>query len=199
MDLYPALARSKMLAVAPQGYFRAISPDGKVTQKRWVGFEGFLRHAHATILSEKDIAIGSDNADEELLKAIGDESPLVALTRGAKGASIYCKESAFEFGVFSLQLDETNDSTGAGDTFAAAFVTELARGTELRAAAVSAAFFAALKVRGVSRGNGIDTIPTLEEVAQFAEANPRRVQSFLEQEGTPGISLFNLEGSADET
>jgi hypothetical protein len=41
MDLYPVLARSKMLAVAPQGYFRALNPDGKVTQERWAGFQGF--------------------------------------------------------------------------------------------------------------------------------------------------------------
>jgi hypothetical protein len=84
--------------------------------------------------------------------------------------------------------------TGAGDTFAAALVTELAKGTELRAVAVSAAFFAALKIRGVGRGSGIDAIPTLEEVTQFVEANPQRVQCFLEQEHTPGISLFDLNG-----
>ena len=48
----------------------------------------------------------------------------------------------------------------ARDTFAAALVTELAVGTELRAAAVSAAFFAALKVQGIGRRSGIDAIPT---------------------------------------
>jgi sugar/nucleoside kinase (ribokinase family) len=194
MNLYPALARSKMLAVSPQGYFRALNPDGKVTQERWRGFEGFLRHAHATIFSDKDIAIGSDTVDDKLLKSIVDECSLVALTRGAKGASIYREGAAFEFGVLSLQRDETHDLTGAGDTFAAALVTELARGTALRAAAVSAAFFAALKIRGVGRGSGIDAIPTLEEVAQFAEANPQRVRCFLEQEHTPRISLFDLNG-----
>jgi sugar/nucleoside kinase (ribokinase family) len=193
-ELFPALARSKMLAVAPQGYFRARNSDGKVTQKRWAGFQGFLRHAHVTIFSDKDIAIGSDTVDDELLKAIVDECSLVALTRGAKGASIYREGTAFEFGALSLHRDETNDLTGAGDTFAAALVTELARGTELRAAAVSAAFFAALKIRGAGRGSGIDAIPTLEEVTQFAEANPRRVQCFLKQEHAPRISLFDLDG-----
>jgi sugar/nucleoside kinase (ribokinase family) len=193
MNLYPALAESKMFAVAPQGYFRARNPDGKVTQERWAGFEGFLRHAHATIFSDKDIAIGSDTVDEELLKAIVDECSLVAVTCGAKGASIYREGTTFEFGALSLQRDETNALTGAGDTFAAALVTELARGTELRAAAVSAAFFAALKIRGADRRNGVDAIPTLEELTQFAEANPQRVQCFLEQERAPRISLFDLE------
>jgi bifunctional ADP-heptose synthase (sugar kinase/adenylyltransferase) len=103
---------------------------------------------------------------------------------------IYHEGTAFDFGVLSLQCDETNDLTGAGDTFAAALVTELAKGAELRAAAVSAAFFAALKIRGVGRGGGIDTIPTLEEVTQFAEANPQRVQRFLEQEHLSKISPF---------
>jgi sugar/nucleoside kinase (ribokinase family) len=194
VDLYPVLARSKMLAVAPQGYFRELSPERKVIQKWWVGFEGFLRHAHATIFNEEDIAIGSDNADEELLGAIIAERSLVALTRGSKGASLYSKGSALEFGVFSLQPVEMSDETGAGDTFAAVLVTELARGTELRAAAVSAAFFAALKIRGVGRGSGVDAIPTLEEVAEFAEANQQRVRSFLERERAPRISLFDLEG-----
>jgi sugar/nucleoside kinase (ribokinase family) len=194
MGLYPALAQSKMLAVAPQGYFRALNPDGRVTPKRWVGFEGFLRHAQATVFSDQDIAIGSDTVDDQLLKAIVDECSLVALTRGAKGASIYSEGTALELRVLSLQRDEMNDLTGAGDTFAAAFVTELANGTELRAAAVSAAFFAALKIRGVGRGIGIDAIPTFEEVTQFAKANPQRVQSFLQQERTSRISLIDLDG-----
>src|SRR5205823_4934995 len=106
------------------------------------------------------------------------------------------KESAFEFGILSLQPDETRDLTGAGDTFTAAFVTELARGTDVRAAAVSAAFFAALKIRGVGGGSGIDAIPCLEDVRQFAKANAQRVQSFLEQEHTPRISLFDLDGAS---
>jgi sugar/nucleoside kinase (ribokinase family) len=126
MDLYPALARCKMLAVAPQGYFRTLKPDDKVTQERWTGFEGFLRHAHATIFSDKDIAIGSDSVDEKVLKSIIDECSLVALTRGEKGASIYREGKAFQFGVLSLQPDEneTSDPTGAGDTFAAALITK---------------------------------------------------------------------------
>jgi sugar/nucleoside kinase (ribokinase family) len=132
--------------------------------------------------------------DDELLRAIGDECSLVALTRGAKGASIYREGTAFEFGVLSLHWNETNDLSGAGDTFAAALVTELARSTELRAAAVSAAFFAALKIRGVGRGSGIEVIPTIEEMRQFAEANPERIQCFLEQEHAPRISLFDLGG-----
>jgi sugar/nucleoside kinase (ribokinase family) len=106
MNLYPALARGKMLAVAPQGYFRARNSDGKVTQERWLGFEDFLRHAHATIFSDKDIAIGSDTVDDKLLKSIVDECSLVALARGAKGASMYHEGAAFEFGVLSLQRDE---------------------------------------------------------------------------------------------
>jgi sugar/nucleoside kinase (ribokinase family) len=193
MDLYPVLARSKMLAVAPQGYFRALNPGGKVIQKPWVGFEGSLRHAHATIFSENDIAIGSDTLMGKFLKAIVSECSLVALTRGAKGASIYGEGKTSEFGALSLHPheEENGDSTGAGDTFAAALVTELAKGVELRAAAVSAAFFAALKIRGLGRGNGIDAVPTLEEVRQFAETSPQRVQSFLEQEHASRISLFD--------
>jgi hypothetical protein len=194
MNIYPALAQSKMLAVAPQGYFRARNSDGKVTQERWLGFEDFLRHAHAAVFSVQDIAIDPYTVDDKLLKSIVDECSLVALTRGAKGASIYREGAAFEFGVLSLQRDEVNDLTGAGDAYAAALVTELARGTELRAAAVSAAFFAALKIRGVGRRRGIDAIPTLEEVARFAEANPQRVRCFLEQEHMPRISLFDLNG-----
>jgi hypothetical protein len=60
-----------------------------------------LRHAHATIFSDKDIAIGSDTVDDKLLKSIVDECSLVALTRGAKGASIYREGAAFEFGALS--------------------------------------------------------------------------------------------------
>jgi hypothetical protein len=95
MDLYPALARSAMLAIALQGYFRALSRDGKVAQKRWVGFQGILRHAQATIFSEEDIDSGSHTVDNELLKAIVDECCLVALTRVTFLAFIPCYSATF--------------------------------------------------------------------------------------------------------
>jgi hypothetical protein len=44
-----------------------------------------------------------------------DECSLVALTRGAKGASIYREGKAFEFGVLALKPDEENDGDVTSD------------------------------------------------------------------------------------
>jgi sugar/nucleoside kinase (ribokinase family) len=132
--------------------------------------------------------------DEELLKSIVDECSLVALTRGAKGASIYREGTAFEFGVLSLQRDEVNDLTGAGDTFAAALVTELAKGTELRAAVVSAAFFAALKIRGLVAGVVSTLSPPLRSLHSSRKPTLKEFRASFEQEHTPKISLFDLDG-----
>jgi sugar/nucleoside kinase (ribokinase family) len=189
VNLYSALARSKMLAVTPQGYFRDVDSAGTVIQKRWSGFEDSLRQARATVFSTEDISIGSDESDQRLLKAIVAVCPVVVLTLGARGALIYEDGKATHVGAFSLSDDEINDLTGAGDTFAAVFVTELASGVSTKAAAISAAFFAALKIRRPVQG--VDSIPTFDEVVRFRDANQERVQTFLGQESISNLSLFD--------
>jgi sugar/nucleoside kinase (ribokinase family) len=188
VNLYPALARRKMLAVTPQGYFRKIDWDGTVVQQKWEGFEDALRHARVTVLSDEDVAIVSEKADE-VLETIGRVCPVVALTLGPMGVLIYEGGKSIHVGAFPLGNDETNDLTGAGDTFATALITELARGIDSKAAAVSAAFFAGLKI--AAKGRGVDTIPTLDDVERFKTANQQRVQSFLRQQNIPEVSLFS--------
>jgi sugar/nucleoside kinase (ribokinase family) len=192
VNLYPALARSRMLAVTPQGYFRKIDSDGTVLQQKWEGSEDALRHARMTVLSEEDVAVSSEEPDKGLLTLIVAACPIVALTRDAKGSSIYEDGKPTKVGAFPLLTDEANDPTGAGDTFATVFVTEVARGIRPKEAAVAAAFFAALKMRA-ARGEGIDSIPTLSEVRQFSEANQERVRSFLAREDVLDVSFFELQ------
>jgi sugar/nucleoside kinase (ribokinase family) len=190
VDLYPALARSKVLAVTPQGHFRKIDSDGVVLQQNWERSEDVLRHARVTVLSDEDIAITSGKPDEVLEKIVR-VCPVVALTLGSRGVFIYQNQTVTHIGAFSLWNDEAHDSTGAGDTFAAVLVTELTRGVEPKAAAVSAALFAALKV--AAKGLGIETIPTFDGVLRFAITNQQRVQGFLEQQSVSAVSLFELQ------
>jgi sugar/nucleoside kinase (ribokinase family) len=188
VNLYPALARSTMLAVTPQGYFRKIDSDGTVLQRKWEGFEDALRHARVTVFSDEDVAIVSENPDE-VLETIGKVCPLVALTLGPMGVLICEGGKSIHVGAFPLADEETNDLTGAGDTFAAALITELARGIGSKAAAVSAAFFAALKI--AAKGRGIGTIPTLDDVERFRTANQQRVQGFLKEQNIREVGLFS--------
>jgi 1D-myo-inositol 3-kinase len=190
INLFPVLARSKSLAVTPQGYFREIGPDGSVTQKHWAGVGTVRGHARAIVLSEEDISTSLENIDQEMLDALVSACPILALTRGGKGSIICEAGEATRVGAFPLTHDEEKDFTGAGDPFAAAFITELAKGRSCKAAAVSAALFAALKIMGVGPGIGMETIPTRDAVTQFVTANPMRMQNFLQRENVAGISLL---------
>src|SRR5262249_7734471 len=143
--------------------------------------------------SEEDISIGSTADERSLLGAVVSACPLVALTRGERGASLYEAGVCSDIGALWLSAEETIELTGAGDTFAAVFVTELASGASAKDAAVSAAFFAALKIKGGYNGRGTASIPTRGEVEHFASENPKRVEAFLTSVGSSRISLLGWE------
>lgn len=83
----------------------------------------------AVFLSEEDIEVfGTETLLGDLRRAVR----LVSVTRGERGATVYRGDEILEVGVAPC---EVVDPTGAGDTYAAAFLFALARGDSLADAA----------------------------------------------------------------
>lgn len=173
----PHLAQYGMVLVTPQGYFRDRREDGTVVQCDWTKFENDLTHAAVTIFSEEDIA--RDNGlDERLLKRICACSKIVVLTRGEKGQTLFIQNTEpVRIYAFPLKKHELHDITGAGDTYAAAFIARYAQTRDPHEAAVLASLYAAVKI--VNNGTGVETIPTMLRFSEFVVQNQIQVKDFL--------------------
>jgi sugar/nucleoside kinase (ribokinase family) len=181
LRLYPLLAKYGRLAVTPQGYFRRVDNKGFVSQKKWTGFAQGLAHAKIAVMSDEDITIDG-KMDFEQLSTITSVCQTVVLTKGAFGADIYKYGELFlHADSYKLEDNETVDFTGAGDTYATAFIMEISKGLSVKQAAASAAFFAALKIQGIT-GIGIDSIPTQNLVKKYMAEHKDRTAQFISQE-----------------
>lgn len=181
MMLFPILSKYGTLAIAPQGYFREIGKDNTVRQKKWHGFENSLKEAQMTFLSEEDLYINY-RFDNNLLPKLNLSTPLIILTKGEKGATIFSGNMTLHLTAFHLKNEEIKDLTGAGDVFAAVFIVHYQKNGDLKTAGVVACFYAALKIMGFG-GIGIDSIPNKEQIASFVKNNPERIMAFLEANG----------------
>jgi sugar/nucleoside kinase (ribokinase family) len=104
-----------------------------------------LAKAHAIVFSEHD----HPNA-EALARHIASRVPIVVLTRGARGATLFDRGIAQH--VAAVPAFE-RDPTGAGDVFAAALAVWLGRDATPMDAAAQAAYCAARAVEGAGLGN----------------------------------------------
>jgi sugar/nucleoside kinase (ribokinase family) len=138
------LLRPRLLAVAPQGWMRKIGEGGRVEWSPWDGSEPVLARASALFFSEEDAP-----AAEALGAAYAERVPIVVLTRGPRGATIWAEGARFE--VPAVPAREV-DPTGAGDVFAAAFLVARLEGAEAREAARFAAAAAACAVEAPGVG-----------------------------------------------
>ena len=153
----PALARlfpRAFLGLTPQGWMRAWDGTGRVRPARWENADDLLPHADAVVLSEEDVG-----GDEELVARWAGLVPVLALTRGARGCTLYVRGEPENVDGFPAA---EVDATGAGDVFAAVLFVELKRGVDPRAAARLANCVAA---RSVTRP-GLSGTPTAEEIAR---------------------------------
>jgi sugar/nucleoside kinase (ribokinase family) len=152
-DMVRAFADETLVAVAPQGWMRQWDETGRVKPRDWTEAPDILPHADVLILSEEDLG-----GHPERLTAYAELAPLVALTRGDKGVSIYRKgEPALHVPAFSTQIV---DPTGAGDSFAAGFLICLHETNDPLQAARFGNATAALAIAS----KGAATMPTREQV-----------------------------------
>lgn len=201
ISLFPKLAKDNHLVVLPQGYFREVDylNRGRIRRKSW-GREDSLEAAEITILSDEDLSFNS-HPDMTLLEAIKRACPIVILTEGRNGLDIFAKKT--ENGIKSnvetirhikpleLKDDEIKDFTGAGDTFAGAFISYYyTRSKNLREAATFGALMAALKIKGIGEKEGLRSIPDLSETENFIRENPLRYAKFVWGNGLDYLSIF---------
>lgn len=137
-----------------QGWLREFDRDGNVSPRAWPDPARDLAGVHALVLSEHDLPAAAEKA-REFLSLV----PIVVLTRGWRGVSLYTREGVQE--VPGLPREEV-DPTGAGDVFAAAFLLRYHEGTD----ALGAAAFAACAASCVVEGVGASSLGDREEIVR---------------------------------
>jgi sugar/nucleoside kinase (ribokinase family) len=141
------------LGLTPQGWMRVWNKEGLIHPTTWNPSDTLLRRADAVILSEEDV--GGDMA---LIESYAARTQVLVLTAGWKGSTVYCGKQTRSFQ--SPQVKEL-DPTGAGDIFAAAFLSAI---HQTRDPWLSAQFANCVAAHSVER-SGIDSIPTRNEIA----------------------------------
>ncbi|MCP4199212.1 MAG: sugar kinase [Proteobacteria bacterium] len=99
-------------------------------------------HIDVVFLSEEDIAVFGDDS---LLPALKETVPLVVMTRGEKGATIFENQRGIHIDAYPT---DAVDPTGAGDTFSAAFLYALATHATPEQAGRLAAAAASIVIEG---------------------------------------------------
>lgn len=150
----PALADhipADFLGLTPQGWMRRWDGSGRVSPGPWEEAEQWLPRASAVVLSEEDIG-----GDEALAARWAAQTRILAVTRGARGCSVYADGRVWHLPAFPAR---EVDPTGAGDVFAAVFFARLWRGDDPVQAARRANCIAAISVTRP----GLSGTPTPEE------------------------------------
>jgi len=160
-----ALFPRALRAATPQGWARRWDEDHRVHTLPHARVAARLVDLDVVILSEEDVSAGFSPGHETPDAVVGlyrARTPIVVLTRGARGATIYAGKGTLH--VPACPAREV-DPTGAGDVFAAAFLIRYAAEKDLLGAARFAAATAALAVEGA----GPSAIPTAAEVEERLE------------------------------
>jgi sugar/nucleoside kinase (ribokinase family) len=157
---------NSLLGVTPQGWMRAWEANlpGLISYRPWHPDASLLRRIDALILSIEDV-----KGDEALVAEYARYCRLVALTRSARGATLYIAGVPHHVPAFEAI---ERDPTGAGDVFAAAFLIQLGETGD----ALEAARFAACVAAGSVEGRGASQIPTREETERRLAAEEQRVE-----------------------
>ena len=143
------------LVANPQGWFRRVLPDGRVTFREpdLSGFPLFK----ALVISEEDIG-----GRKDLLYRLQKFCHFLVLTQGAKGATLFMEGKEYFFPAIPRKV---KDTIGAGDILAAGFFALLyATGKPL----IALPFAMCLASFSVTR-KGLASVPTREEISQCLE------------------------------
>ncbi len=151
-----------IIAATPQGWLRRWDADGRVWPTPWAAAEQVLPLLDVLVLSHDDLlpfAEGKRVDADAILSRWSMHVPLLVATDGRHGATL------FQHGVterFPAYPANEVDPTGAGDVFAAAFLTHLYRNADPRAAVDFANCVASLSIEH----EGTTGIPTMEMVRE---------------------------------
>jgi len=131
-----------LLGVTPQGWMRVWNEPlpSPIIYRPWQPAPRVLQRIDALVLSIEDV-----RGDEGLVASYARHCPLVALTRGANGATLFIRGEPHSISPF---MADEHDPTGAGDVFAATLFTRLHETNDPLEAARYAAYVAAISVEG---------------------------------------------------
>ncbi len=171
-DVEPSLAgmfKDSTVLATPQGWLRTWDNVGRILfmPRQWGQDE--LQDIRILVLSDEDI-----NNDQVQLNRLIQSVPIVVLTTGSKGCKVYSQGLCQEVPAFPTT---SIDPTGAGDSFATAFLVHYYYNHNPTEAAIFANCVASFTVEG----RGASAIPTLHDVE-------RR----LRENGFTDISLNNV-------
>jgi sugar/nucleoside kinase (ribokinase family) len=147
-----------LVAVGAQGWLRTFAADGRVGQlspRRWQP-RLLLRHSRALFVSEEDLPPAET---EETLARWTAQVPLLFFTLGYRGSRLWSDGRWQNVPAFPAR---EVDPTGAGDVFAAAFLTRYLETDDVAQASLFAAAAAAVSVEAV----GTAGVPTRAEVEE---------------------------------
>jgi sugar/nucleoside kinase (ribokinase family) len=167
-EIPPALVQglprlpTSLLAATPQGWLRRWDADGRVWPTPWEQAEMLLPLLDVLILSHDDLLPFAENRRDmadAMLVAWSMRVPLLIATDGRDGATLFEHGKTTRFPAYpALEVDPT----GAGDVFAAAFLTHFYQHGDPRTAIHFANCAASLSIEHP----GITGIPTLEQIQE---------------------------------
>ena len=161
VTLFPRQPRS-ILAATPQGWLRRWDADGRVWPTPWQDADQILPLLDVLILSHDDLlpfANGNRTEADAILLRWSKLVPLLVATDGQHGATLFEHGIIYHFPAYPAQ---EVDPTGAGDVFAAAFLTHLFRHGNPAHAVDFANCTAAFSIEQPGT-QGIPTLATVEQ------------------------------------
>ncbi len=151
-----------IIAATPQGWLRQWDTSGRVWPTPWPAAENVLPLLDVLILSHDDLlpfANGNREEADSMLTRWSRLVPLLVATNGRYGATLFRDGTAQRFPAYAAS---EVDPTGAGDVFAAAFLTHLHRYGQPEKAVDFANCAASFSIQQ----QGIAGIPTLAMVEE---------------------------------
>lgn len=151
-ELVHCFSKDTLIGATPQGWLRQWDASGKVEAKRWTIAEEILPYIDVLILSDEDVRAYPDELEKYIRL-----TPIVVLTRGASGATLFQNGTRLKSEAYPVR---EIDPTGAGDVFATSFLIDYYQDRSVEKALNFAHCVASFAVEGV----GTSGIPKLTQV-----------------------------------
>lgn len=151
-ELVHCFSKDTLIGATPQGWLRQWDASGRVEAKHWATAEKILPYIDVLILSDEDIRAYPDELERYIRL-----TPIVVLTRGASGATLFQNGTQLESAAYSVT---EIDPTGAGDVFATSFLIDYYQNRTVEKALNFAHCVASFAVEGI----GTSCIPKLAQV-----------------------------------
>lgn len=164
-DVATIFDATTLVTAVPQGWMRQWDTTGRVSSKAWTSAAAILPNLDVLVLSLEDIAF-----DLSRLEPFFANVPIVVVTEYRDGSTLYRQGengTTIETKIPPRPANEV-DPTGAGDTFATAFIIRLQETGDPVQAARFANVTASFGVEQV----GVAGIPSRKQVLAYMEAHP---------------------------